>query len=1128
LIDWFLESSTDFDMKDPDHGSTALYRLMAVRKSRLESGDEDDKLKAHNRSEYVQHVAAKLLDKNTELHIITEQNGTLFDLALISELWDVCSKILEQSRNYGFCDAGGKPFLHKLIDHCTEEKSEQLEPMAVRLIKLGCNVNQTWEASNPLDKAIKQQIDPVIQALLDANAMYGRTILHTMIHSVMQAQQDDDKVLRDKRCKTTLDLIKKGADVDVELDGYTVLTLSMKCRDSSITQAIMDKSTHLHEEQGYQFMQCVLDELRKGVDDNQLEFMRYVSQGLSDKDWPMMHELLNTVSNDQTVTDICNHLLNSNVNVRQANQRSGNDTALHAAAERGLKGIATKIINKSRDTLHIQNNRGETPLIRAVMTRQSQMVQYLVSVGSDANARTNGAACRLAALHIACINRDADIVEELIKATGIRCSEPGHWGRTPLHEVLLQACDDAAQRKETESSTEDPNIQRIKSGLLEAGADPNIQDADGVTPLMLAARAGDLSTMKSCDSGRHGHADKVADYDVLDTSGLSVFEYALEGDKMEVFKWLVGKHKKANIAQTDKQKDNQKKRLMIGALKMNQYNQAFQDDRAALEERGGTYRVVDNPDRPCAVPISTHVSWEEPLFWACYFGHADTVEKMLLQGCAIKDAVDHSGRNLLHWCSIWGLQCHSECLSKLIKAPGFQSCQEMRGPDGCTPMETAEMYGRSPNVVLLGGNPLNTPQHAFSFNDAVVIASKSPDNKYVDMDFPANLDSLVHRNFKGHNKKERYHNIEWCRPAEICGHDHMPRLDLSNVENAQAGPGANTWLLAAVAASHDGGHGIGHLFRTTDVNEIGAYEIAFTFGEASISVVIDDRIPCVVSDKGEKVPFFGGLANNNNIAFMLLEKALAKLFGSYSGIASGIVSNKFKESKMYENLKTMALDESVFKLVHSYSSHIWKYPQNANISREQGHQSVNDHSKPTRVEEMAAESIMYECLMLFQVSVVLGQSIDGIGGLLNTATMVSQWGELELDEPTLRLGSNEPLVVLPGVGTRICKPPCVAIKCSQQSIATFEFEDARAAEACRLVASANKGDDWVRLWRHPVPDHPHNFSVQLDATKSNPYIMCFDSPEEGTSLAFEIKSDKILEVTEVEKLDGLEFSHTDL
>merc|ERR1712166_985959 len=80
-----------------------------------------------------------------------------------------------------------------------------------------------------------------------------------------------------------------------------------------------------------------------------------------------------------------------------------------------------------------------------------------------------------------------------------------------------------------------------------------------------------------------------------------------------------------------------------------------------------------------------------------------------------------------------------------------------------------------------------------------------------------------------------------------------------------------------------------------------------------------------------------------------------------------------KESKMYENLKTMALDESVFKLVHSYSSHIWKYPQNANIS-----------SKPTRVEEMAAESIMYECLMLFQVSVVLGQSIDGIGGLLNT------------------------------------------------------------------------------------------------------------------------------------------------
>jgi ankyrin repeat protein len=1081
LIDNFLESSNDIDMFDPEDGTTALYRLMAGRKKRLESGDQSDKAFAERRSDYVQHVAAKLLDKNTELHV-KGQEGTLFDLARISGLWEVCSKILEQSSSYGFCDAGGEPFLHKLIDALADEDLadddeayKKLEAMTTRLIRRGCNVNQDWQGTNPLDKAIAGQVDAVIETLLDNNALYGRTILHTMIHALMRAEEEGDKDLCAKRIDNTLKFISKGADVDAEVDGVTPLTLSMDAHNADITKAIMDKSKHLHGEQGHQFMQRVLAELREGVADNRLSFMKYVALGLSDQNWPMLHELLHSVPNDSAV-EIANFLIENDADVTQQNEYCHYDTALHAAAERGAKGIAIKLLRKGGPViLDCQNNRGETALTRAVMRRQLGMVDWLVNVGSDVNSRTGGAACRVAPLHIASTNLDHSVVELLLKATNIDVSAPGHWGRTPLHEALLQ--DDAADS--------DAQITLVQL-LLDEGADPNAQDADGKTPLMLAALSGNLSTVKNIDQL------KTADYSLLDTSGQSVFEYALEGKNHKVYDWLVRKYPLSEV---------QQKRLMIGALKMNMLQVV-----ETLLERGGRYIVTDYEDKMSAVPISTQVAWEEPLFWATYFGHADTVENMLNQGCAVKDAVDSSGRNLYHWCSIWGLQCHSDCLAKLVKAPGYQECMNQRGPDGCTPFETAEAYGRSPNLVLLGGNPLDAPRHAFSFNEAVLIAN-STGKKYTDMDFPANLDSLVHRQFKGHNKKDRFHNVEWCRPEEIC--DGMPRLDLASVTDPSGGPGANPWLLAAVAASHDGAHGIGHLFTTTEVNEIGAYEIVFTFGEEKYPIVIDDRIPCV-----NKVPFFGGLAKNNNIAFMLLEKAFAKLFGSYSGVTSGVISNKFKDSTLYKTLKSKALEEAVYNLVHSQS-----FSSDASVS------------KPTRVETMAQESIMYECLMLFQVSVVLGTSVMGLEGLLRTATMVSQWGELELDEPTLRLGVNEPISVLPGIGTRICKPPCVAIKANVKARVTFEFEDRRAADACRLVQSNKKPTaadiangracEWKRLWRHPVPDHEFNFSVQL-VPSPFPYVMCFDAPPEGTSLAFEVLSDKELEIIQVEELDDLE------
>eukprot|EP00656_Telonema_subtile_P021621 TRINITY_DN2264_c0_g3_i1.p1 TRINITY_DN2264_c0_g3~~TRINITY_DN2264_c0_g3_i1.p1 ORF type:complete len:2123 (-),score=697.61 TRINITY_DN2264_c0_g3_i1:197-6565(-) len=1064
VFDAFLATTNDPDMLDTDDDTTALFRLMQIRKQRLESSDDEDKHIAERRSDFVHHVAARLLEKRAELHVSARGSpDTLFDLALGSRLWKVCEIVLEQSQSHAFCDVGNMPFLHKLLTGIEKnqekdpEAYKRLENMAVVLINRGCDVNKEFNGSNPLDQAINIGCDAVIGALLEKKATYGRTILHTMIRALMRAHDEGDKALVAKRRKTTLKFIANGADVDIEVDGETPLTLSMDAQDEEITRQVMDKSTQLHGEVGRQFLQRVLDELQTEVPDSRLAFMNFVALGLSDKGWPVMHELLHFVQTEQAVT-MCSFLIDHDALPTQANEDCHNATALHAAAERGSKGIAIKLHSKGA-VVDAVNDRGETPLVRAVMRKQLGMIDWLVSVGADINAKCKGSACNVTPLHIASTNLDTEVVELLLRSTNIHVSEPGHWGRTPLHEALLQESDVSDQ---------------IVYMLLEAGANPNAQDADGKTPLMLAAKLGQLSTVRQIDQL------KTADYSLLDTRGNSVFSYALDGSNVAVYSWLARKYPLTEA---------QQKRLMMDAIKMN-----MMDVVETLMERGGRYIVMDLPEKLTPVPISTQVAWEEPLWWAAYYGHADTVEQMLNHGCSVKDAVDSTGRNLYHWCSIWGLACHTEVLAKLVKAAGFEDCMAKRGVDGLTPIETAISQGRTPNVVLLGGDSEAAPQRANSHADAVSIAMDTG-KPFCDVDFPPCLDSLMHHRFEGNKKMTRFHNVEWCRPDEIC--EGTPRLDLSELGTPAAGPAANVWLMAAACATSEGAHGVGHLFRTRDLNAHGAYELCFKFGEEEVTVLVDDRIPCI-----DKVPFFGGLAPNNNIAFMLLEKALAKLMGSYSGLSAGIVSNKFKDSMLYESLKEQALEEAVHSLVHKSG----------------GTRQVYEES---RMDVAAQESIMYECLMLFQVSAVLGTSSEGRAGLLKTAGMVASWPELDL--PITKANNDEPISVLPGVGTKICKPPCVSIKANVKARVTLEFSDERAAAACRVVQTSSAGGEWRRIWRHAVPEQPHNFSVQLEASPQ-PYIVCFDEPEAGTSLAFDVFSDKELDISQVEELEDLELS----
>jgi len=1104
VLDTFLDTTTDPDMLDENNDTTALYRLMQIRKSRLEGGQEEQDL-ARSRDEYVQFVASKLLEQHAELHVAARgQDDTLFDLALASQLWRVCEMVLEQSQSHAYSDVGNVPFLHKVLDAIQEtedpEALKRLEQMALVLINRGCDVNKQYDNVAPLDLAIDIGCNAVIDALLEKKADYGPTILHTMLNALLRAQEEGNKQLQLQRKENILTFIRQDADVDIEYEGETPLTLSMSAQDDEITKKIMENSSQLQldSEFAQKFLEKVLDELKQGVTDQRLNFMNVVALGLSDQSWPMMHEVLHFVENEQAVT-MANYLIEHDADPTQVNFKCHNETALHAAAERGSKGFAIKLVQKGA-IIDAVNDRGETPLIRAVMKKQLGMIDWLISVGADVNAKCTGSACHVTPLHIASTNLDGKVVDKLLASTNIDVSPAGHWGRTPLHEALLQT-----------GAAENSDLDNIVTSLLAAGANPNAQDVNGKTPLMLAAKLG-LSTFRKVAQAGQG----TIDWGLMDNNGNTVYTFAIEGDSdnsnEKVYTWLARNYPPDHQLQ---------KRLMMDALKMNTMEVV-----ETILERGGRYLVRAEPGQIAPVPTSTQVAWEEPLWWAAYYGHADIVELLLNQGCSVQDAIDATGRTLYHWCSIWGLACHGEVLKKLVNASGFEECCSKRGNGievngdaytsipggGLTAFETAVAYGRSPNVVLLGGDPMPAPPRASTFDEAVALC-ESTGKAYYDVDFPPNLDSLVHHRFKGARMMHRFHNIEWCRPQEICSAMKLgqPRLDLSELVDPALGPGANIWLVAAACATSEESHGIGHLFKSREYNEHGVYEICFKFGEQEVNVLIDDRIPCV-----NKVPFFGGLAKNNNIAFMLLEKALAKLMGSYSGLTSGIVSNKFKESLLYAALQEQALQDAVYSLVHQTGG-------------------VRNHEHASRVDSMAEDSILYECLMLFQVSAVLGTSHLGREGLLMTAGMVASWPEMQ--QPRLKANNGDPVKVLPGLGTKFSSPPCVSIKANVRAKVTFRFEDGRAAHACRVVATTHEpadasgleweGEPWKRMWRHAVPDHPFNFSVQLEPSQQ-PYVVCFDEPEPGVSLAFDIDSDKKLEVTQIDELDGLEMTTTHL
>jgi len=167
---------------------------------------------------------------------------------------------------------------------------------------------------------------------------------------------------------------------------------------------------------------------------------------------------------------------------------------------------------------------------------------------------------------------------------------------------------------------------------------------------------------------------------------------------------------------------------------------------------------------------------------------------------------------------------------------------------------------------------------------APAIAHPSVDGKFTDAEFPPTRDSIL-KSPNGpadHIDDVIAHtnngNCQWLRASEICPHGKL----FNNVHPNDIAQGTlgDCWLLAGMAGLAEFEGHILSLFQEKTVTPDGKYTVKIYDMNARRwnSVVIDDYIPCINGKPCMAQP------QDNEMWVLLLEKAAAKWFGSYTQI----------------------------------------------------------------------------------------------------------------------------------------------------------------------------------------------------------------------------------------------------
>ncbi|MGK7935608.1 MAG: ankyrin repeat domain-containing protein [Xenococcaceae cyanobacterium] len=251
--------------------------------------------------------------------------------------------------------------------------------------------------------------------------------------------------------------------------------------------------------------------------------------------------------------DICELLLANGANINAVDDRD--ETPLHQAAMNGHQDVVELLIANGAQIEPLAKD-GSTPLYLAAWSRHKNIAQLLLDRGAvmevdiavmlgdyelvndylargvDANSKfTKGSAKGISFLNKAIADKHKNLVSLLITKGAKINEKTGAFGFSPLHQAALTQC-----LGEAESA----DCQQICELLISRGADVNVNDKNGYTPLHQAARVGHRNIVELL-------LDCGAKVNALDLTKSSALFGAAQHHQESVVKLLLSRGAEVNL-----------------------------------------------------------------------------------------------------------------------------------------------------------------------------------------------------------------------------------------------------------------------------------------------------------------------------------------------------------------------------------------------------------------------------------------------------------------------------------------------------------------------------------------------------------------------------------------------------
>ncbi|KAH3759519.1 calpain-1 catalytic subunit [Pelomyxa schiedti] len=162
------------------------------------------------------------------------------------------------------------------------------------------------------------------------------------------------------------------------------------------------------------------------------------------------------------------------------------------------------------------------------------------------------------------------------------------------------------------------------------------------------------------------------------------------------------------------------------------------------------------------------------------------------------------------------------------------------------------------------------------------------DGKFCDPLFPADLTS-IYSTFTGSPLRAIADKLVWLRPSEFTDAPAL-EVDGTTYTDVIQGDLRDSYFLGAVACAANRPELIKNILVDYQL-DIGLFICRFWKNGSWMPVCVDDRLPCTADRK----PAFARCKDPNEQWVSLLEKAYAKVHGSYHGIISGNVLYAFSD-----------------------------------------------------------------------------------------------------------------------------------------------------------------------------------------------------------------------------------------